>query len=424
MNFLARPITEETLQALLNEHALRHFYTQERGYARVKQDEGSPTQAYVLENAEDGSFEGVALAIFYRYKRILWRAELHFGPVLRNPTPERLVLALTALRKELFRKPLLRYLRVNPMVVLAHHPEINQNPDPGSCHVVWNAEDETRAQAYETALAAAGFVRDSGQWFNNPLIQVQILYNKPLGSTFEETLASLSPVLRNRMNKSIKDGIQFRTLTEEELPAFDAMMESTLARKNTIGHNATTRYRLLMRHFGKDMRYVVTYIDAPALLERCAQNQEQLLQERAALVAKYGEEPENKKGKGLLKNWQVAFDGLQTLIQRVEKLQQTYGDRIDLNAGAYFHCGQEWIYLMGAGYADRMFLNGSPALHYHMMQEAHRLGCTHYNLFGCSGLPKDRNDIDDSVMRFKETFLGEYEELLGTFLSCKSWTLR
>lgn len=416
----AIPISLAEYQQFLTKRNLRHFYNHAPAYATLKKQEGSPVTLLALRDADQTV--GVAQLIDYRYKRVLWRSECQFGPILDPCTPQTLGEAAIALKDFAFARVRCRAFRLTPMAILASAPEVSKEDFPS---LPLSQEQKQQELAYREALSQAGFTPEPTQWYNHPFTLMRFCYSKPLPTDLpvQEAEASfwaaVSPTLRTAVNKSLKDGLSVRPLRRDELPLLTDMMQATYDRKQTLAIVTPERYRGLWNCFGSDLTYLLAYLDSPAVLKRLNEQKKALETEHEALETKYGSEPTSKKGRGALRDWQERYDPLLRQIQRIEQLQSQYGDEIPLNISGYIRCGKEWIHFLGAGYGDRQFLNGSSRLHLEAVHLALEAGCTLYNLYACSGLPPEHNRVDPGVQKYKEQFRGKYEMLLGGFFASK-----
>lgn len=416
----AIPISLQEYEAFLRTHTVRYFYNHAPAYAELKRREGNPVFPLVLR--ENGHTHGVALLIYYRYKRFLWRAECQFGPLLLDPTPTILAEAAVALRQYAFSQFRCRAFRLTPMQICTRAPHVSEENIPS---LPRTPEEQAERARWINALNEAGFISEPTEWYNHRCALMRFCYSKPLPTHLaieeaEHTFwAQVSPSLRTAIQKSLRDGISVRPLRREELPLLCDMLQATYNRKQTISTVIPERYESLWDCFGADLTYLMAYLDVPQVLKHLHEQKQNLEAEHHALQERYGKEPGTKKGRGALRDWQERYDPLLRQIQRIEDLRTQYGENIPLNITGYIRCGYEWIHFLGAGYADRQFLNGSSRLHQEAVRLAIQHGCRIYNLYACSGLPTQHNPVDAGVQKYKETFLGNYEELLGGFFSAK-----
>lgn len=409
-----RLCSEEELEAFLTLHQPRHFFHQTLEYAHTKRCENTPVSLFLFE--EEGAPCGSAVVVLFQYKRLFYRAHCLYGPLLLDPSPTRLQEAAQLLQKKLFASFRIRKFLITPAQRVTWGSDL-LTPDPEP-HVQCAASESSGSllPAYHQALESIGFSRIPKDWFQNPILPVRILYTKPLEENWEQTWTSLTSKLRNHMSKAARLGVQVRPLTREELPLFDTMLENTYDRKETCVTVRPEFHRHLFDSFGSNLQVLLAYAQRSELLASCDAEEKRITDEIAELDAKIAADPDSeRKYTGPRKTLVIAQQSQHSLRKRIEMLRPEAGEFLPLNAGLFLRSGTELINLLGAGYADSLFLNGAPAIHHYMLQQAQKWGCKQYNIFGCSGIPDKQNTVDAGVQEFKRTFNGQFEELVGTY---------
>lgn len=410
---IAKTVTAAEYRSYLESRALRHFHTQQAEYIQTKALVNTPTRP-ILFYREEGTGEpvGAALVIFYRYKRFFRRATCLYGPLLEESSPEILKEAVEALKRLVWKDVRTRVLEILPLIVVKRYTRVPESDQVDQTAEVW---ENPQTAAYQKALEELGMNRIPREFYEDSRVQIRIVYTKELAQSFDETAASFQTTLRNHMQQARSRGVRVRFLTQEELPQFLQMLEATYDRIATDQQAPTDFFSPFFQTFRDRVWVPLAEVDLEQALTYFPEKYAGLAEEESKLRRKLGDKPETPKFQKQIRAIEDKRVALQKQEEQVLKLRKENGNILPLSSGFFVQSGREMLYLFGAGYGDRMFFNGQAAMHEAMVRLAIDRGCTCYNLFGCSGLPDSNNPVDRGVQRFKQTFNGQFEELLGTY---------
>ncbi|WP_348922661.1 peptidoglycan bridge formation glycyltransferase FemA/FemB family protein [Enterococcus rotai] len=227
------------------------------------------------------------------------------------------------------------------------------------------------------------------------------------GMTQEELLSSYNSSSRAKINRTAKNGIQVRTLTESELPIFRDIMNSTSNRKN-FHVKDLDYYKALKKTFKEQAKFLVAEIDLEqymkSLFNQLVVNEEN----DTNLIV---DTPKKKKRKAGLKEERLAIQKRLDEIGQISRKVDITKPLI-LAGGLFIVSSNEVLYLFGGMYEEYQNL-GSPThlLQHHMMSYAIKHQTPRYNFYGISGI----YDGSDGVLNFKKLFGGYVEEQLGSY---------
>lgn len=401
---LARSVSQANYAAYLAEVEPRYFFSQSPAFGDMKVADGNRVDYLLFES--DGQVVASALLVYYSLRRVFRTVQCIFGPVIRPGLPltteyDFYFSLLGALKTYAFSSFRVRALRINPPLDRARYKDTQQL--------------EEVCAGPRQALEDQGFVRIPREWYEDGMVNARFLYTKDLESQeMDKVLHSLAPTLRNRMRKAERDGILVEFLPYGELDRFDRLLQATYDRMDTLSTVRPRLHRSYYRYLKEDAFFPMAVLDGHKTLAAYEAQLLEIEKEREGLEADYARRPLNDRYHRLVKEQEEQKIRLQESRKQVLSLLEEEGERIDINGGCFLQSGREMIYLLGAGEAKYMFLNGAPAMHHRMLEVACGRGCTRYNLFGCSG-DLSPHAIDAGVMRFKKTFRGYLEEYVGTY---------
>lgn len=216
------------------------------------------------------------------------------------------------------------------------------------------------------------------------------------------------------INKTLKQGIQVRELSIDELDIFLDMMHHTSQRCDFVEREPEF-YRNQMAAFGEDAKLLLAYLDLNDFRKKLDQEKSELETECAEIISKLEELPNSKK---FLKKKKVVDEALALNEKKyvdADALEQEHGTCIPMAASFFIQSGDEIIYLYSAAYDAFKKYNAPYAIQWYMLQYALKHGIRKYNFYGISGdFHKDAQDY--GVYEFKKGFHGVVEELVGDFI--------
>lgn len=234
------------------------------------------------------------------------------------------------------------------------------------------------------------------------------------GKTKEDLLKNMHQQTRWSVNKTIRENIQVRDMTDADLPLFNDIMEHTGERRG-FDNRGTDFYKKFLDAYGEHARILLAYIDTAAYLANVEAEMTEAETELTKTDAHLLETPNNKKFKKRRNVLLEAIETNQRKIQTMKELEAKHGSEIPLAASMFAVYDNEVTYLFSGAYDELKKYNGPYALQWKMLQYALDHGIPKYNFYGTSG--DFRPEAEDfGVYQFKKGFDGEVEELLGDFI--------
>lgn len=236
------------------------------------------------------------------------------------------------------------------------------------------------------------------------------------GKSEEELFKSFDQRARRMINKTTRQQIRVREITEKELPRFKRIMDHTAGRRGFDDHDSDY-YRCLFDTFGKSghMKVLLGELDVAryeAGLKQEAQEKAQALERTKQALAEKPGHAKTQKKYALL---QEEYAQLNRRIEEAGHLWEDAEDGILTLSGCVFICvGREVLYLYGGSYQKYMQFNAAYAIQWHMMRQAMKEGYDFYNFYGISGI-FDKKDEGYGVYEFKRGFTGSVVQLIGDF---------
>lgn len=234
------------------------------------------------------------------------------------------------------------------------------------------------------------------------------------GKTRADLLKNMHQQTRWSVNKTIRENIQVRDMTDADLPLFNDIMEHTGERRG-FDNRGTDFYQKFLTAYGKHSRILLAYIDPAAYL---ANVNGELLEAETELTktdAHLLETPNNKKFKKRRNVLLEAIETNQRKIKAMKELEAKHGSEIPLAASMFAVYDNEVTYLFSGAYDELKKYNGPYALQWTMLQYALDHKIPKYNFYGTSGDFRPEA-ADFGVYQFKKGFDGEVEELVGDFI--------
>ena len=209
----------------------------------------------------------------------------------------------------------------------------------------------------------------------------------------------------NIRNASEKFHIQVRTLSRSELPLFKQIMEKTADRQG-FDDKTLQYYENFYDIFTKSKDYTAEFVVAEFVVADLQLSYTKKKRELKRFMA--------ESTTGAKKEYQNQIKG----IERREKMLQELTDRPDhkipISVGLYVKSKNETTYLFGGN--DPMYLSfgGTYAHSWAKIKETLDSKIPIFNFYGVSGV-FDRNDKSYGTLKYKQSFNGYIEELVGGF---------
>lgn len=233
---------------------------------------------------------------------------------------------------------------------------------------------------------------------------------------YPDTDALLSSFERKAVRsirKAEKYGVEVRSLSREELPAIDAILEQTSSRRGFEWRTGEYNRQLYDSFSTKgQLDFLIASINMETYLKGLQRDLEHE-QKDLQMIEQHLKKTVTKK---MTAKKEACLERIQSLhkhIQEAESMIAADGKEITVAGGLFFTYGPEILCLM-SGYKDGYNTFCAPyAMHWYMMKRGIQEGKKRYNLYGVSG--KFDEDEDSGILAFKKGFGGQIEELPGDF---------
>lgn len=398
----------------------RIIFTQLPAYVNLKKDENTKARKLAIIDNKTNEVIAVTIAVYYSLYKFLYKVQFMYGPIVNEENLYRLGEIATCIRKEVFKNLRVKNLRIDPIIHNNIYEDINI--------VEKNVNEEVKEN-----LEKFGFKRLNQEYYENVEIPLRFFYSKDIeGMSFKDVEKSLVSTLRNRMKKAEKESLKIRFLKRDELNIFKCMLESTYNRVETTEVANLKKLELMYDEFKDKIYFPVIYIDILKTEEAYIKEKNAKLKEKEKINKKINEKinektkDENfsektiKKEKNKIKQIDIALKSLEKNIEDIKKLKEEELEKgnkdlkIDIYGGVFIESHNDFIYYLGGGYSRYFGYNAAPKMHKEMMKLAIEKNKKIYNLFGISGI-FDETAPDAGVIKFKQTFNGYVEELIGTY---------
>ena len=264
-------------------------------------------------------------------------------------------------------------------------------------------------------LQACGFEHQGFTKNFQVLSEVRWVFSLYLDGKDENTiLKEMHQQTRWSVNKTLKQDIQVRELSVDELDIFIQMMDHTSKRRNFEQRDASF-YRNQMLAFKDDAKLLMAYLDIDSFQSRLDAEKIQLDKEYQTILEKLEEMPNSKK---FIKKQKVCLEALELnekKYKEAKELVETHGSIIPMATSFFITQQDECVYLYSAAYDEFKKYNAPYAIQWHMIRECLKNGIKRYNFYGLSGDFKE-DAVDYGVYEFKKGFGGVVEELVGDFI--------
>jgi alanine adding enzyme len=238
---------------------------------------------------------------------------------------------------------------------------------------------------------------------------------KELNGLTESTLfQSYGKAAKYDIKKTNEYGITTRELSYEELPLFFKLTEETSQRRG-FANKDLAYYQSVYKEFGDQAKFLVAELNFATYLA----NLDEKLQNLQATLNKINEalveNPKSRKRNNQKKEFE---DEVRTVRKRIDEAKSMGNEQdTEILAGALFIIHpQEVVYLFSGTYEKYKQYYAPYLLQHEMLTFAVQQNIPRYNFYGIDGV----FDGSDGVLKFKQSFGGTIEELMGSF----QWTLQ
>ena len=230
----------------------------------------------------------------------------------------------------------------------------------------------------------------------------------------DELLKELDQQTRWSIRKTMKQGVQVRELSREELPIF-INMERETAKRRGFSMREEAFYYNQYDNYNEHAKVLLAYINLDDFLAHLTNEKEDLLKQLDDVNHKLESTPNNSKQLNKKKAIEEALEINEKNTTHSQELMETYGNILNLSSAFFLEYEDEYIYLYSA--SDETFKEyfGPYAIQWYMLKRALQNHIPTYNFYGISGnFHKDAEDY--GVYMFKRGFGGKVVLLLGDFI--------
>lgn len=287
--------------------------------------------------------------------------------------------------------------------------------DPDIIYKSYNYEDKENTLPYNSKkifemIKNSGF-KHLGFTKNFETMQPRYTFRIDLTKPLEEIESHFSKTTKQRISKSLKLETEVKIGQEKDIDTFYKLMTLTEERKDFVSYTEDY-YKKLYEVFNKDnkMTLFLGSVNIKKVLNNLKEKEKELNKELDNLP----KENLSKSNKNKLKELNRQKEKVLKDIEKYNKYQKEYGEKITLNAHMIIEYGNKaWVLYAG----NHNILTESYA-NYHTYYE-HLKYCKEnkieiYDQFGTIGdLSKENKRL--GLHEFKKKFGGDYIEFIGEF---------
>ncbi len=229
------------------------------------------------------------------------------------------------------------------------------------------------------------------------------------GKNEEEIFKNFTSSTRNNIRKTLKNGIEIKELSRDELDQFYNIMLETGKRKEFDVRDLDYYQRMYDAfHDSNEIKFLVTSLDLSKHIEL-------LEEEKRENQTKLDNLSSAKYNEGKRKNILNDINSLEKRINKVKKIKEQDGEKITLSGSMFVMTQPEVVYLSSGNYSKYMMFNSQYLIQWEMIKYAIEHGYKRYNFYG---IPDnfDKNDKDYGIYAFKTGFNGCVEQLIGEYV--------
>lgn len=234
------------------------------------------------------------------------------------------------------------------------------------------------------------------------------------GLTEQTLFQSYGKAAKYDVKKTQEYGITTRELAYEELPLFKKLTEETSERRG-FDDKDLRYYQSVYKEFGERAKFVVAEINFATYLENLHEKLRKLQETLNTINEALIENPKSRKRNNQKKEFE---DEVRTVRKRIdEAMSMKDSDDTEILAGALFIIHpQEVVYLFSGTYEKYKQYYAPYLIQHKMLSYTIENSIPRYNFYGVDGI----FDGSDGVLKFKQSFGGNVEELMGSF----HWTVQ
>lgn len=394
-------ISQEELADFLENCNSRYIYVQSDKYINVCKAMDRDFDILALKNEQEILAAGIVFK--YRFKKFFKKAELVFGPVVRDNNTDYFIDFMKQLVGFYRKKLRVIALEVVPLILDRYFDDVEV------------IGENSEANLIKKELAEIGFKHIDRDFTDAPYnTQVKYIYVKDIeAKDLKEVEKSFVAELRRRMKKAKELDVKVRFLKPDELDIMEKIFAETSDRVHYQVNLETTKY--IAENYD-EAYFPVAYIDVLESLKSLNENLENTDAEIEKINKNNEEFGENKKRINRLKNANDLKNNIIKKIADVKALGEKYGNIIYMSSGSFYVTPSDMVYLQGGMRREFEDYYPNHALLEHMMKLAIEKKCQYFNFFGISAASLvDENASDYGVLQFKRNFVGEVQEFIGTY---------
>ncbi|GEP79817.1 aminoacyltransferase [Staphylococcus carnosus] len=264
-------------------------------------------------------------------------------------------------------------------------------------------------------LAKLGYIHQGYSTDYSQMSQIRWLSVLDLKDKTEtQILNEMDYQTRRNIKKTYEMGVQVRTLSIDETPAFFELFRMA-EEKHGFKFRELEYFKQMQHTYGNRAFLKMAYVDLHNYLNKLNEKQNELVSELNKINAKLEESPNSKKTKSKLNQLKQQEASNNRKINETKDLIKTKGDTLNLAAALYLYNEHEVYYLSSGSNPEYNQFMGAYRLQWEMIKFAKKNHIDRYNFYGVTGDFSD-NAEDYGVQRFKEGFNAYIEEYIGDFI--------
>ena len=359
-----------------------------------KQEQG--LQVEIVGMKEQDNYIAVAPIVYYPYFR-KWRYAYSPRGILTDFENKTVLQTFSDLLKKHLRDKKAVYLKIDPYV------EYQERDCYGNI-----VENGFKRDDIMQNLFSCGYIHQGFSTGYSANAQVRFMHTLSLKEKTEDILLKeMTSTCRYSVLHSEYEGLTIQEVKRNELESLQELYEY-MGDKNDFHVHDISYLQGLYDHYKDKVVSYIAVLDVDVYWDS-------LEKEQKALEAKLAQYPEelSEKRKRKKKEVEIVYNSVCTKLEELKKYRSKSKSMI-LSGGTFLLFGKEVIYLMGGSYRDLKYLNASFAIQWKMIRYALHHGYDKYNFYGINGV-FDETCEDYGVLKFKQSFGGQAEELLGDF---------
>ena len=246
-------------------------------------------------------------------------------------------------------------------------------------------------------------LKKCGYFYTGNTSQNKYLFILNVENKDEDTLLkNMNSNAKRSIKKSLKPGIIFRDIKEDELELFKTLTSSS-SEKHGFSDRSLEYYQKIYQLFvpKKLARFVICEIHFKEYIKEMEQELKNL---RDKL---------QKAKETIIHDIKIQIEQTEKKLQEAKELQKEKGDIFAISCGVFITYGEEVIYLFGGNLKEYSHFHTAYRVQWEMIKFAKEHHYKIYNFYGILGTKKDGPGY--GVYSFKRGFDGNVVELIGEF---------